>query len=88
MYTCPQVVFNRTGTDSYLTKVKTEKYGELEIQEKYSPEGASYTTTHKKSGASLTEFWDREINETGWFRKTKDENMVNFMKAQGDKGRD
>ena len=77
------VSFKQTGDNKCLTKIKSAAFGESELVEEYTEEGATYTTTHKGTGKVLKEFWPRKVKTEGWFRMVGDENMRNYMKAQG-----
>ena len=78
-----KVSFKTTGENKFLTTITSEAFGVTEVDETYTDEGATLINTHKKSGASIKEFWPREVNETAWYRMTKAENVENFMKAIG-----
>ena len=75
------VTFQLTGDNKCLTKIKSETLGEFEVEERYTEEGAHYST--KCGSSSFKEFWPRKVKTEGWFRMVREENLKNYMKAQG-----
>ncbi|TRY77037.1 hypothetical protein TCAL_15937 [Tigriopus californicus] len=78
-----KMVFTTSGPNTFKSIVTSELMGKIVFDEKYTEEGASITYNHEKSGATVAEKWTRVIDEDGWYKMYKEENLVNFNKAMG-----
>jgi len=68
--------------DGYNTDMDNEKFGKMNIIEKYADDGVTYITTYK--GKTHTEFAKRVINENGFYRLVSgQEGWFDMMKADG-----
>lgn len=78
-----QLLLVRTGDSSLRFTVNSEKYGIFVIEEAYTEDGATFTTTSKSTGKTRSEFWERKIAESGSYRVVKSEGLETFFKAVG-----
>lgn len=78
------MTYRQTGKSSFKCLAKTAAYGDIEWTEDYTDEGLTIKTHAKKSGAKMTEVWERKIKQTGWFKTTKLEGTREYAVACGE----
>lgn len=77
-----KLTFTKAGPNCFKSTFQTDAYGEFTTVETFTDEGY-HVESCMKGGASLKEFWPRYVNESGFFKYEKSENMEAYCKAQG-----
>ena len=78
-----KVSFKAVADNTCHTIIKTEDFGTLDLEEKYTLEGANFSYKHRESGATLKCFCPRVFDNDGWYRMIKKENCEAYNKAVG-----